>query len=73
MIQLTKEQRHELDGPGLPRAVDPETNKTYVLVRSDLYERLAGLLEDDVRQMQPLLAELAPEDWEDAAAYETTP
>ena len=29
------------------------------------------MLDDDVRQMQPLLAALAPEDWEDVAAYET--
>ena len=69
MIQLTKEQRHELGNPGLVRAVDPETNEIYVLVRSDLFERIEGLLEDDVRQMQPLLAELAPEDWEDLSAY----
>ena len=73
MIQLTTEQRHELDGPGPARAVDPETNKTYVLVRSDLYERIEGLLEDDMRQMQHLLADLSPEDWEDASAYGSTP
>jgi len=73
MIQLTTEQRHELDGPGLVRVVDPETNEIYVLVRASLFDRIEGFLEDDVRQMQPLLAELAPEDWEDASAYEATP
>ena len=73
MIQLTKEQRLELDSPGPARAVDPETQKTYVLVRSDLYERIESLLEDDVRQMQHLLADLSPEDWEDASAYEPLP
>jgi hypothetical protein len=29
--------------------------------------------EDDVRMMEPLLAELSPEDWEDVAHYEHRP
>lgn len=29
--------------------------------------------EDDVRQMEPLLADLAPEDWEDASSYQRPP
>jgi hypothetical protein len=37
-----------------------------VLVRADVYEKMQALLNDeDVRLMGPLLAELAPEDWED--------
>jgi hypothetical protein len=31
------------------------------------------LEEDEVRLMEPLLAELDPEDWEDAAHYENQP
>jgi hypothetical protein len=74
MIELTAEQRQELEGPEPARARDPHTNKTYVLVRADLYERLRGLLDaDDARLLEPLLAELDPEDWVDASVYEGKP
>ena len=74
MIELTEEQRQELDHPGPVQARDPLTNETYVLVRKVVYERFEVLMEeDDVRRMQPLLADLAPEDWEDAANYESKP
>ena len=72
MIELTPEQRQELEGPE-PRARDPQTNETYVLVRADVYQRLKALLRDDVRGMELLLAELSPEDWEDPSAYDPKP
>jgi hypothetical protein len=73
MIQLTEEQRRELDAPE-PVAIDPHTQDTYVLVRKALYDRLKGLLEeDDARLMYPGLAGIDPEDWEDASIYEHTP
>jgi hypothetical protein len=73
MIELTPEQRQELSGPE-PVAIDPQTRQEYVLVRREIYQRLLGLLEDDdVRPMEPLLADLDPEDWEDASAYEGKP
>jgi hypothetical protein len=57
-----------------PRVIDPATSTTYVLVRADVYEKMQALLEgDDVRLMEPQLAELSPEDWEDPAAYEKGP
>lgn len=46
MIELTHEQRQELSRPE-PVAIDPETQRTYVLVRQELYERLRALLDDD--------------------------
>ena len=46
MIELTKEQRCELQNPE-PRAVDPETQETYVLVPQELYERLCEVLKQD--------------------------
>jgi hypothetical protein len=71
MIELTEQQRQELHGSEPARARDPQTNETYVLVRADLYERLRTILDgDDARLMAPLLADLDPEDWEDASAYE---
>jgi hypothetical protein len=43
MIELTAEQRRELNAE-VPRALDPETRMTYVLVKEDVYERLEALL-----------------------------
>jgi hypothetical protein len=47
MIELTEDQRREVKGADVPRAVDPETHQTYVLVREEVYERLKGLLGED--------------------------
>jgi hypothetical protein len=46
MIELTQEQRRDLDAPGPVRVRDPQTNETYVLVRAEVYERLQALLEE---------------------------
>lgn len=43
MIELSDEQRQELSGD-LPRAFDPRTQITYVLVREEAYERMQALL-----------------------------
>jgi hypothetical protein len=45
MIELSQEQRRELEAPEPARARDPQTNETYVLVRAEVYERLRALLE----------------------------
>jgi hypothetical protein len=47
MIELTEDQRREL-GAAEPIAIDPQTNTVYVLVRKDVYERIKGLLYDDI-------------------------
>ncbi len=73
MIELTEEQRQELAGAE-PLAIDPQTQEEYVLVRRKVYQKLKGLLgDDDPRLMYPMLADLDPEDWEDAAVYEDKP
>jgi hypothetical protein len=57
-----------------PLAIDPQTQEEYVLVRRKVYQKLKGLLgDDDPRLMYPMLADLDPEDWEDAAVYEDKP
>jgi len=43
MIELTLDQRQELDNPE-PIAIDPQTQETYVLVRKSTYQRLKALL-----------------------------
>jgi hypothetical protein len=75
-IELTEQQHQALtkESESPPRVIDRMTNTTYVLVRADIYQKIQALLdEDDVRLMEPLLAELAPEDWEDGAHYENRP
>src|SRR5437868_6694462 len=47
MIDLTQEQRLELEKAGLARVRDPQTNATYVLVPTEVYERLKALLTED--------------------------
>jgi hypothetical protein len=73
MIERTELQRQQLGSPE-PIAVDPQTRQEYVLVRREIYQRLRALLaDDDARLMAPLLAEVDPEDWEDASNYEWKP
>jgi hypothetical protein len=73
MIQLTEEQGRELV-TSIPMAIDPRTRQVYVLVRKEDFDRMRGVGdEDDVQSMAPLLADLDPEDWEDASAYEGRP
>jgi len=73
MIELNEEQRQELAQPE-PVVIDPLTQETYVLGPKVVYDRLKVLLEDDdTRLMYPLLADIDPEDWEDASAYESKP
>jgi hypothetical protein len=46
MIELTEQQEQALDASPLPlRVLAPHTNRTYVLVTSEVYERLGDLLE----------------------------
>jgi hypothetical protein len=43
VIELTEKQRQELSVPE-PLAIDLQTGETYVLVRSETYQRLKALL-----------------------------
>ncbi len=43
MIELTEQQRQELNDPE-PVAIDPQTRQTYILVRREIYERLKALV-----------------------------
>jgi hypothetical protein len=47
MIELTQEQRRELNQP-LTRVRDPQTNEMYVLLRLEDFDRIRHLLDDDV-------------------------
>ena len=66
MVELTQEQQRALKEEHPPRVLDPETNETYVLVRSDAYERFRRILEADdgldMRQVGVLIEEAMRED-----------
>jgi hypothetical protein len=49
MIEMTEPLRQALDeNPNEPiQIVDPRTRQTYVLLRSDIYERIKTLVSDD--------------------------
>lgn len=71
---LTDEQRqaiHEANDRGPVTVVDPATQVSYVLMRSDLYERCHALFTDepfDVREAYPAMdAVAAQEGWLDPA------
>lgn len=50
MIELTEEQRRELDNREPVRARDPKTGDTYVLVRADVYERMRAVIDGYTRR-----------------------
>src|ERR1043166_6212960 len=57
MIELTDQQQHAVDTSPELRLIDPRTQKAYVLVAADVYERLRGLLaEDEGLDMQQVAA-----------------
>jgi hypothetical protein len=57
MIELTEQQRAELDKQQPVEVRDPKTNEVYVLLRKDVYER--------VQRMVREVSERA--DWDDPA------
>jgi len=62
MIELTEEQRQQLIGTDAPRILDPGTGKTYVLVPTEVYERLKDLLEDEPRVTGEMVDRLMEEE-----------
>ena len=75
MIELTREQREAVaqQGETPPRALDPDTHTTYVLIREKVYARIEALLGDEqgdqfTRDMYPNVMEVfGREGWDDPA------
>jgi hypothetical protein len=61
MIERTQEQRRELRNPE-PRARDPQTNETYILIHSEVDERIKALLDDELPAAGALMNEVMAED-----------
>ena len=75
MIELTLEQRQAVaqQGETPPRAVDPDTHTTYVLIREEVYARVRALLDEEEgnqfpRDMYPHVMEVfGREGWDHPA------
>ena len=75
MIELTRKQRQlvarQAESP--PRAVDPDTRTTYVLLREEVYDGVTALLAEQegnqfLREMYPRVMEVFGRDgWDDPA------
>lgn len=50
MIELTEQQRRELDRPGPTFVRDPASGETFVLVRQDVYERVCRIVDGPNRR-----------------------
>jgi hypothetical protein len=66
MIELTEQQQQAVDTNPELRLIDPRTQKAYVLVGADVYERFRGLLAEDegldMRQVAALVEQAMRED-----------
>jgi hypothetical protein len=66
MIELTQQQQQAVDADPETPLIDPRTNRAYVLVRADIYERIRGLLVPDdgldMRQVAALVERAMRED-----------
>jgi len=66
MIELTEQQQRAIDAAPEVSLIDPRTQKAYVLVGADLFERMKGLLKDDdelnMRQVAILVERAMSED-----------
>lgn len=68
MIELTQQQRQAIRHSETPiRLVDPDTQETFVLVRSGDYENVKGLLEEDFQPSTayPAMDRAFAEGWND--------
>jgi hypothetical protein len=68
MIELTQQQRQAVSISDAPvQLVDPETHEVFVLVRSDLYEKVKGLVEEEFqpRTVYPAVDRAFAEGWND--------
>jgi hypothetical protein len=70
--RLAEDQRRAIEERGGTPidVVDDATNAHYVLLRAEEYESLkAAVGKNEADAMYPLLADLDPDDWEDAGHY----
>ena len=67
-MMITPELKHAVDqaGEGPVRVEDPDTNRSFVLISAEQFDRMCALLNPDpVEQMNPYLGESFGEGWAD--------
>ncbi len=62
MIELTEQQRRNLTATDVLPLLDPETGKTYVLLQTEVYERLKSLLDEEPRVTGEMVDRLMEEE-----------
>lgn len=75
MIELTLEQRKAVSKQGEtpPRAIDPDTDTTYVLIREEVYAKVKALLREEQNNQflediyLPTMEVFGREGWDDPA------
>lgn len=62
MIELTEQQRRALTATDTLHLLNPETGKTYILVATEVYERLNRLLEEEPKVTGEMVDRLMEEE-----------
>jgi hypothetical protein len=63
MIELTENQSQALAASAdVPEVLDPRTQARYVLVPTEVFRRLQGLLDNDMPDVGPLINEVMADD-----------
>ena len=78
-IELTAKQQRQALEEGQefpPQVINPRTKETYVLLHTELYERVRGLLEEEdeiasVRETYPLVSKILDAEEEDNSSKES--
>ena len=68
MIELNEQQQKEFIATDVPQFLEPRTGKTYVLVQTEVFERLKGLLEDEIKVTGEMVDRLMEEEDRDDPA-----
>lgn len=73
-MTMTIEQQKAIESGQPVRFAPPETPMERVLTRADLFDRVQSLIgTGDPEELYPMLADISPDDWEDASVYGIPP
>jgi hypothetical protein len=71
MISPEIQQALEAAHGGPIKVVDPTTQRVYVVVPAEAFEKLRAMVDDwDPRSMYPTMAEVMQDDWKDMESYD---
>ena len=73
MILISPEIRQALEAAqgGPIEVVDPTTQRVYVVVSAETFEKLQAIMDDwNPRSMYPTMAQVMQDDWKDMDSYD---